>query len=144
MNFKSYILNFRGYWLFGDVEGIPNKPGIYCVYNCINMPENNTVYINRLLYIGESENVQKRIEDHEKKQIWEMQCAKGEELCFSYGSVCYEVSTEDRRRIEEALIFKHMPPCNQEYVNSTPQNETQVQTKGENFLLHGIFISSPK
>lgn len=37
------------------------------------------------------------------------------------------------------MIFKHKPPCNTEYVDSFPFDETTVRTKGENSLLSPDF-----
>ena len=85
----------------------------------MNIQENKTLYINRLLYIGESDNVQNGIKEHDLNNIWKQYCLEGEEPCFNFGEVKLENSTESRKQIEEALIFKHMPPCNKKYVNST-------------------------
>ena len=144
MNFKSHIVRFSGYWLNEDRNGIPDQSGVYCVYNCVNMRENNTVFINSLLYIGEAKNVRERILGHNELDEWKSHCATDQELCFSFGTPNYDITSEDRKRIEAALIFKHHPPCNKNYINSFPYPETQIQTKGENFLLLNIFKVFPE
>ena len=137
MDFKSYLLNFRGYWRLENANGIPNFSGVYCVYNCVNNPQNNTLTINRLLYIGESNNVRDRIKSHEKMSEWNLQCSYGEELCFNFAQTNISESSDDRYRIEQALIARHKPLCNT--VNSFSYPLTQVQTMGENFLLQSLF-----
>jgi hypothetical protein len=50
------------------VSGLPAGSGIYGVYAAAYNQGNDTVTLNRLLYIGESENVRDRVTTHEKRE----------------------------------------------------------------------------
>ena len=89
-----------------------------------------------LIYIGEADNVRKRIVNHEKYQDWLKHVRFGNELCFSFGP---DLST-DRERAEAAMIFKHKPPENEEYMYSFPFDRTTISLLGKAALLKIYFI----
>lgn len=57
-------------------------------------------------------------------------------LCYSFTEV---VDNNDRARVEAALINKHKPPENTEYVNNFPFDTTTIETSGRNALLSKSF-----
>ena len=125
---KSYTLKFEGYRREVNWKRLPAISGIYCVYACTHDPEEKAVSIRRLLYIGESGNVKKRVpeEPEERRDVWAGMLRRGEELCVGW----VEVRPADRKRIEAALIYRHNPPCNTEYVDYFPFDKTTVTTSG--------------
>lgn len=133
---KSYALTFDGYWREPNISGLPAKSGIYGVYACTYNEAGRTVSINRLLYIGEAGDVQSRVAGHEKLPAWKRQLKQGEVLCFNAALISPET---DRQRAEAAMIFKHKPPCNTEYVDNFPFDTTTVTTGGKNSLMHASF-----
>lgn len=62
----------------------------------------DNISLKKLLYIGESENVNDRVKNHEKLDDWKKLVHSSNELCFSYG----EVNSTYRNCVEAALIFK--------------------------------------
>jgi len=94
-----------------------------------------TVTIHKLIYIGEAENVKSRVADHEKYENWVRHVREGNELCFSFGGI----GTTDRARAEAAMIFKHKPPENDEYVDSFPFDRTTMSLSGKTALLNTFF-----
>lgn len=133
---KSYALNFDGYWRTPNISGLPPSSGIYCVYACTHNVQEKTVSIRKLLYIGEAANVKDRVPGHERWQDWEQELRQGEELCFSAALIAPE---SDRRRAEAAMIHHHKPPCNVEYVDSFPYDQTTISTSGKNAELDSQF-----
>jgi excinuclease UvrABC nuclease subunit len=133
---QTYNLEFGGYWLARNINGMPAKSGIYWVYACTYNPRHDTVSLERLLYIGESENVRSRVSNHESWNDWRRKLKPGEELCFNAALITPDPA---RERAEAAMIFKHKPPCNSEYVNSFPFDKTTVRTSGKNALLSSAF-----
>lgn len=133
---KSYALTFDGYWREPNISGLPAKSGIYGVYACTYNESGRTVSINRLLYIGEAGDVQGRVAGHEKLPAWKRQLKQGEVLCFNAALISPET---DRQRAEAAMIFKHKPPCNTEYMDNFPFDATTVTTGGKNGLMHASF-----
>ena len=136
MTTKTYKLEFDGYWSEPNISGLPAKSGIYCVYGCTYNATSKTVSIKRLIYIGEAENIQTRVANHEKWDQWRRYLKTGEQLCFNAALIS---GNTDRQRAEAAMIFKHKPPCNTEYVNSFPFDQTTIHTSGRNALLYPYF-----
>ena len=119
-------VEFYGYWRESKKELIPSHSGVYCVYECSYNPDNDSVIINRLIYIGKAENVRERISNHEKWGEWRQNIGDGKELCFSSGSVEPDI----RERIQAAFVFQNKPPLNDEYKNSFPFDQTTITARG--------------
>ncbi|MGD2165642.1 MAG: GIY-YIG nuclease family protein [Anaerolineae bacterium] len=133
---KTISIEFRGYWLDEDgSSSIPAESGVYCVYECTYHEGENKASLHELIYIGEADNVQERVAEHEKRPDWLDHVQAGNELCFSFGGV----SWTDRERAEAALIFEHEPPENDECVDSFPFDKTTISLSGETFLLDDHF-----
>ncbi len=132
---QTYNIEFDGYWRDENKDGLSSKSGVYCVYSCIYNRSKNTVSIKKLIYIGEAVNVNSRVANHEKYDDWRSHLKSDEELCFSFGGV----GAEDRDRCEAALIFKHKPPENEEYVNSFPFDQITMRLSGKTALLSTNF-----
>ena len=88
----------------------------------------NRVSIRKLLYIGESANVQNRAAGHERRQDWNRELLCGEVPCFSAALMIAPVS--DRLRTEAAMIHHHKPRCNEKHVRSFPYQQTTISTSG--------------
>jgi len=132
---QSFNLNFKGYWLESHIDSIPSDPGIYCVYACSFNKQTKTIIINKLIYIGEADDVNQRIINHEKWPDWRKELDFGEELCFSYA----HIESTYRERVEAALIFKHRSPLNDVYKDSFPFDRTTILISGATELLFQIF-----
>ena len=135
---KTISLKFKGYWLEINKDSIPKQSGIYCVYTCKYNAEKNTVSIHKLLYIGESKNVNVRIQSHNRLPDWTSKLGYGDELCYS----CAPIASEDRERGEAALIFNHQPPMNEEHKNHFVYNDTKIILSGKIKFLHKSFVVS--
>jgi excinuclease UvrABC nuclease subunit len=133
---QSYQLNFDGYWREPTGGGLPDKSGIYGVYAGVYNQAVNTVTLNRLLYIGEAADMRGRVANHERLPEWKRQLKAGEVLCFNAALISPEAA---RQRADAAMIFKHKPPCNTEYVDSFPFDTTTVTTTGSNALMQVSF-----
>ena len=132
---QTYTVEFEGYWREPNKSGVPSQSGIYCVYACTHDTQANTVTLRKLIYIGESDNVCSRISNHEKQRDWERNLNAGEQLCYNFGTV----AAAFRVRCEAAMIFKHKPPENTEYVNDFPFDQTTMNLSGKTYLLQKSF-----
>lgn len=128
---KTITLNFDGYWREVNKAGIPAKSGVYAVYVCKYNPSEKTVTLKKLIYIGEAEDVNDRIEHHEKWEEWREEVPEGSEICFSFAGV----TSPDRERAECALIYHHKPDCNDECKDSFPYEDTTVVSTGKHTLI---------
>jgi len=132
---KEINLTFAGYWREPAISGLPDESGVYCVYTCTHDKESKKLSLKRIIYIGESEDVKKRISKHEKRDEWKTYTKQGEVICIS----CAKVANSTRERAEAAMIYKHKPSANTEYVNSFPYDKTTILSSGENELLESQF-----
>lgn len=137
---QTYNQEFNGYWRETNKGGIPAISGVYCVYECTYNLAEKTVTLQRLIYIGESENINTRIANHEKQPLWQRYVRAGNELCYS----CSPSGDPGRFRLEAALINRHQPPVNIEYKDNFPFDKTIVQTSGNNALLDRYFVVNRK
>ena len=104
---KDYILNFDGYWRECNKNGLPTYPGIYLVYRSRYNPQNDTVSLVEIIYIGKTDNIHDRHIKHEKYDLFVSQLREHEELCYS----CAEI-VEEIELVENALIFVQKPVLN--------------------------------
>ncbi len=123
---KTYNIIIHGCWSDVIKGSVPKHSGVYFVYECTHNKEEKTASIHRLIYIGESDDVNDRIANHEKHDDWIKHVRNGNTLCFSIGPV----QTADRERVEAAYIFKHKPPENEEYIDNFPFDQTTVNSSG--------------
>ena len=63
---ETFDMKIEGYWIDSQKDYIRNHSGVYFVYECTYNEANSTVNIQKLIYIGESEEVRERIVNHEK------------------------------------------------------------------------------
>lgn len=116
-------------------RGVPSKSGIYVVYECSYNPQASTVSLLKVIYIGESADVNAPIINHEKWPLWRSHCRTNNEICFSFGPV----ASPDRDRGEAAMIYKHKPPVNDQYRNNFPFDQTTMSLSGKTALLETYF-----
>lgn len=132
---KTIPLTFDGYWREVNKGNVPTESGIYCVYACTFNQAEKTVSIRELVYIGESDNVKERLDNHERLHDWKKRLKVGETLCYSVA----EIGNVDRVRAEAAMIYQHKPPCNTEYKYSFPYPETAIKAFGKSAKLTASF-----
>ena len=144
----SYSLNFDGYWKIGEAGGKAVCPGIYCIYawSPIDVPS------SRLLYIGEAENIETRVEEHMDpsndtilRLIYHGILENREREPFKDGDREFYFNAakikKDRKRVEAAMINYHKPPANEQYVEEFPFEDTEVSVSGKIHRLDSEFIA---
>ncbi|KKL54011.1 hypothetical protein LCGC14_2269690 [marine sediment metagenome] len=132
---QTFTIELDGFWREQNKGSIPAKSGVYCVYSCVSNTKEKIILLKKLIYIGESEDVNNRISDHEKLPEWRKHLKSGEMLCYSFG----EVEATNRARCEAAMIFKHKLQKNTEYVGSFAFDQTTMNLSGATSLLSTSF-----
>lgn len=132
---KTIPLNFKGYWLETQKTSVPEASGVYCVYAGTYRAEIDRVSLRELIYVGESSDVRDRLANHERVKDWERRLRTGETLCYAVTTV----NASDRERAEAAVIYRHKPPCNVEYINRFPFENTHIETSDRNRFLEAAF-----
>ena len=137
---KQFNQTFQGYWREANKSGLPEKSGVYFVYECKHNTDTTptTVSILKLIYIGKADNAKSRIATHDKHKDWMKHVRQGNELCYSFT----EVDFYDVERVEAAYIYRHQPPENIEYKNAFPFDKTIVKSdpKDKIALLKDYFV----
>jgi hypothetical protein len=123
---QQFSIEFGGYWREEKKGSIPAKSGIYCVYTCTYNQLTDKVSIQKLIYIGESANVNGRVANHPRLADWKKHLQKGDTLCYSFGAV----PSDHCVRCEAAMIFHHKPPENTEYRDAFPHDKTTLTLSG--------------
>ena len=122
---KDYILNFEGYWRDCNKSGLPTYPGIYLVYRCRYNPQNDTVSLIDIIYIGKADNIRDRHKCHEKEMMFKSQLLQDEEICISCAKI-----TEDIDFVENALIFVQKPLLNEQGKDRFANGQIHVSLNG--------------
>lgn len=127
----TIIVHINGYWREEDLSNILTHSGIFFVYESIYNPDEHTVDLLNLIYIGEALNIRERIRTHDKYNAWKNLIKSGNELCFATGNV------EDyfRERVKIAYIFGNNPVGNNGHINQFPFDTTTLISTGKTALL---------
>jgi excinuclease UvrABC nuclease subunit len=129
----QYKLVFDGYWV--NADSIPDGSGIYCVYTCLDNTRPGMLGINDLIYVGESQRVRDRIQNHELRQEWKNSLEDKQDLCYSFAPIS---TAKDRLRAEAAIIFVHKPRLNKEHKNKFPFQQTDITISGRHSKLEKL------
>lgn len=101
-------IEVQGCWRDVNRIGVPPYMGVYFVYTGSYNSNTNLVALCRLLYVGQSVNVNERVQDHEGRQAWARFLEPGEELIYAFAAVMSSYLDD----VEAALIYRLQPPCN--------------------------------
>lgn len=104
----TYRKEFDGYILDREGNNLPTDSGVYMIYRCVPCPEDHSVNLIELFYIGKATNIQNEIMHHERRDEFLKQAKEGEVICYSYTFVNktqYDI-------IENALVFMQKPRLN--------------------------------
>lgn len=126
---KSFNQVFKGYILESGLDRISSSSGIYGVYRCTYDKIKDIVSIKQLIYIGKADDLNNRLNNHEKLNDWKNYLQRGEILC-----ICYSLVSKDyNERVEAALINNNQPIENIEYKTSFPFDKTNITLSGRHY-----------
>jgi len=128
---EKYNITFKGYWRDVNKDGLPSYGGVYLVYCCTYNKEQNTVTLNKLIYIGKAINIHDRIANHDRYEDFKRQLDVGQELCYS----CSSVSSNDLDLVENALIFMQQPDLNDKLKEGFYYPDSRFSVDGDCVLL---------
>lgn len=145
---KHLELTFEGFWNERSIEKIPHESGVYIVFDGLLDDEGNSVALERILFIGSSEDCAATIKDSDKWESWREECgvsnitddndiqtASGEdnEIFFSFAPI----DIEDAPRAAAAIIFEQTPPSNTtEQMTDFPYDDTKINLYGKTGILN--------
>jgi excinuclease UvrABC nuclease subunit len=126
-------------------DGFPSEkhkhPGIYFIYLGYISGETKCT-LDRLLYIGESENIYERFSNHAKYEEMLKKLVKSNKHLFLSFAI---VKNKDlRETAEKALIYWHKPPWNDKSKDTFEgKSKTKIILSGKTNLLNTFFIVDP-
>lgn len=138
----NYQLDVQGYYKDQSRIGFPQSSGIYFVYRGIYIPHLKTVTLMELLYIGETENLYDRHNEHDKRNEFLARLQEGEELFYSF-ALTESLSNEQRKKVEAALIYELCPPLNVQNVDSFIYDEITINVLGDRHAYIPDQINAP-
>ena len=135
-----------------------NCSGIYTVYAGKFVPQDDNYKVIKLFYIGETDNLSKRLydyltpsreSDHEKYLEWKEYVNEKEVEILLFAVA--KITPEDRERAEAALTYHHYNKnepyfnllCNKQNIKSFNYPPTRIITRSYNGLLDKDFIVEP-
>jgi len=127
---KTYNLDFQGYWKDANKTSLPSIPGVYIVSKG-TLSINNKVTIEKIVYIGEAEDIHSRHNDkvHEHYKDFVKVCSGAEHVWYSCAKVLG--GEEERKRVENAFIYKIQPAINEKGKDSFNYRKTVINSMGE-------------
>ena len=131
---KIVKLKAEGFWR--NRTKLPTYSGIYFVY-AAKENDKDEVYDERLLYIGEADNIYERHNGTKEKPAKHnhyddfVRLRKSDEV-LKYVTAQYEGSEDKRREIQNALIFRNNPPINEKATKSYDGEDMMVQFSSDN------------
>lgn len=127
----TYNIQFEGYWLEKNKTGIPAKSGVYMVYRSKYDSSSDRVTLLDIIYIGQSENVQSRIVNHDRRNDFQKTLSADETLSYAFAPV----SSPDIDVVEKALIISQKPPLNDQIKSNIDFSDKHFQVDGKCALL---------
>jgi len=128
---KQYNVNFKGYRRDCNKASLPHYSGVYMVYRCVYNSSSDKVTLKEIIYIGQAEDLNDRLNNHEKYSMFQNACESGEEICYAYANV----SMDDLDIVENALVFAQKPKLNSDLVDSYNHESAAFLVEGKCTLL---------
>lgn len=125
-------INFIGYWPI-SLTSVAAHAGIYCIL------AGTSAKTSRLLYVGETNNIEERINSHDKWPDWKAE-ANDHRLYFTTFA---DRDVPIREQAEAAIINHLKPPCNMYYKENFPFPTTQIRMTGPALILNNTFTVKP-
>lgn len=123
-------LDVQGYYRDQSRKGFPHSAGIYFVYRGVFVPHLKTVTLRELLYIGETEDLYQRHNEHDKRDKFIMKLQEDEELFYSF-ALTGNISKKQRLRIESTLIYELRPQLNTQNIETYNYDKTIINVLGD-------------
>lgn len=123
-------LEVQGYYRDQSRKGFPHCSGIYFVYRGVFVPHLKTATLRELLYIGETEDLHQRHNEHDKRDKFIAKLQENEELFYSF-ALTGNISKKQRLRIESTLIYELRPQLNTQNVETYDYDETIINVSGD-------------
>lgn len=128
---QTYNIQFEGYWLEKNKAGIPAESGVYMVYRSKYDVKSDFVTLLDIIYIGQSENVNSRIANHDRLNDFLKSLGTDETLSYAFAPIL----SKDIDVVEKALIIAQKPPLNEQIRSSIDFSERHFYVSGKCALL---------
>ena len=141
LNEREYRLDIQGYYSDDVRSRFPHSPGIYFVYRGVLDSAANTCTLRQLLYIGQTEDLHQRHNEHSMRDEF-LETVGSDEMLFYTFSIT-DLPAEDRMRIEAALIYELKPALNSQNCYTFNYPPTRVVVEGNRHAFVPASIDAP-
>jgi hypothetical protein len=145
---KHIDVTFEGFWNERSLEKIPHESGIYIVTDGLLDEDGKSVALERILFVGSSEDAAASISNSETRDLWREECGvsnitdedditvldgEDNELFFSFAPL----PSPERERAAAAIVFEHTPKLNDEEEKiAFAYADTKINLHGKTGLLN--------
>ena len=136
-----FKLQIDGYFKDAVRERFPEEAGIYFVYRGTLDPVKRWATLKELLYIGETDNMHERHNNHDRRCDFLNQLRPGEILFYTYALTDY--TERERKRIEAALIYELLPPLNSQATVTFNYPSTKIEITGDRHAFVPSIVEAP-
>ena len=127
---KQYNVIFDGYWREVNKKYIPEFSGVYIIYRCSYVLPQKVVDLIDVLYIGQADNLRRRISQHNEAEF-QTALKAGETLCYA----CAPIDKQEMNQVENGLVFAEKPPYNNNLKNEYSYDDAEFHLEGTCRLL---------
>lgn len=127
-----YNVTFKGYRRDCNASTLPDYSGIFMIYRCKYNPDNDTVTLLELFYIGQSKNLNNEVNYHARHEEFLKEAKVGEEICYAYA----KLPESSLDIIENALVFSQKPRLNTYLKDNFNHSASEFHIDGNCALLN--------
>lgn len=138
---KSFALNIRGYFRDEVRNQFPHYQGIYFIYRGILNHVTKTCTLTALLYIGETNDLYDRLNEHPNRTELMEALEDGESLFYTYALT--DLNEAERKRVEASLIYELAPSKNMRTIQEFPYSETILEVFGDRHAFIPEIVKAP-
>ena len=135
---KKYELDINESCWENELSRVPETAGIYFAYACYRGADPNSWFSGPLVYIGESDNLRRSLENHvARRDNHRGLDSRYEKIWYTYA--LFAESEADRRRCAAAIVCRHRPQLNGADALTFGYAATEIVLRGETRGLAGSF-----
>lgn len=138
---REYNITPQGYYRDEIRFRFPEIAALYFVYRSVLNPIVNRVTLKELIYIGETDNLYRRFNEHERRPDFLGNLEQGEMLFYSIAEI--SISEAERKRVEAALIYELRPRLNVMNIMSFDYDKTVVRVSGDRHAFVPTTVIAP-
>lgn len=138
---NEFTINVQGYYRDISKTQFPNIPAIFFIYKGSFNVEERTCYLKRLLFVGETDDLQEVASHVESDNNLAADLQSDEALFYTFSTEFEDKSV--RKRLVDALIYELRPPHNRVDPSAPRPAKTTIIVSGNKHAFIPARINAP-